>query len=103
MHAGTLQTGADGHLATRLQHAGGGTQTLGVELRVAHSLPVAPQILNTVSSFLGVRGVASDGGEKRSPMPRVEVSVPPMRPHFSVFAAGSVEGLGRLAQVFLDM
>src|SRR2546426_621813 len=44
VHAGPLEPGPDCHFASSLQDAGGGTQTLCVELRIAHAMAVAKNV-----------------------------------------------------------
>src|SRR6267378_2930369 len=40
VHPGAFETRADGHLASGLHNASGSTQTLSVELRIAHAFSV---------------------------------------------------------------
>src|ERR1017187_7429578 len=47
VHASPFEPGADHHFASRLEDAGGGAQTLGVKLRVAHASAIAEDILRT--------------------------------------------------------
>ncbi len=65
MHTGAFEARADGHFASGLYNAGGSAQALGVELRIAHTLAVGLEIMETATSRIGARELASDGGEER--------------------------------------
>jgi len=63
MHSGTFEACADGHLATGLYNARRSTQALGVKLRIAHTLAVSLEIVETTASLIGARDLAPDRGE----------------------------------------
>jgi hypothetical protein len=55
MHSGTFKACADGYLASGLYHAGGSTQALGVELRIAHAFSVGLEIMEAAAGLLRTR------------------------------------------------
>ena len=61
MHTGAFETRANGYLASGLDNAGGSAQALGVELRIAHTLAVGLEIVETATSLIGARDLAADG------------------------------------------
>ena len=62
MHAGPLESGPNRHFASGLQNAGRGTQTLCMELWVAHATTVANNVCGTFCRFIG----GADMGPERS-------------------------------------
>ena len=62
MHAGPLEPGPDRYFASGLQDAGGGSQTLYVELWTAHALAIAKDVDGTLGRFTG----GGDMGPKRA-------------------------------------
>ena len=63
VHPGAFETRADGHLAPGLHHASGSTQTLSVELRIAHAFSVSLEIMEAAAGLFRTRYLAPDGGE----------------------------------------
>jgi hypothetical protein len=63
VHTGAFEARTDGHIASRLHHAGGSAQALGVELRVAHTLAVSLEIVEAAARLLRTRYLVPDGGE----------------------------------------
>src|SRR6266404_3049866 len=54
VHPGAFEPRTDGHLAPGLHHAGGSTQALRMELRIAHAVSVGLEIVETATRVLGV-------------------------------------------------
>src|ERR1700758_122625 len=60
VHACAFEAGADHHFASSLEDAGGGTQTLGMKLRVAHASTI---VENVHRAFSGLGRGSSMGFE----------------------------------------
>jgi len=52
---------ANGHFASGLDNARGRAQTLGVEFRIAHTLAIGLEIMETATSQIGARDLAGGG------------------------------------------
>src|SRR3989442_8630870 len=50
-HSSSFEPGSDDHFAAGLEDAGGGTQTLGTKLRVAHAGAIADDVQRAFSCF----------------------------------------------------
>jgi hypothetical protein len=79
VHPGTFKSRANGNLASGLDNAGGSAQALGVELRIAHTLAVGLEIVETTASFLKVGYLAPDGVEQSQEFSGVEFFLPSLR------------------------
>ena len=63
MHAGPFEAGADDMLAAGLDDTGGDTQAHGAELRVAHAVTVAAEVVDATPRRV-VAGVAAQGAQQ---------------------------------------
>ena len=63
VHAGPLESGSDRYFASGLENAGGGTQTLCLELWVAHATPVANNVGGTFCRFNGGADIGPEGAD----------------------------------------
>src|ERR1035437_8584861 len=59
MHASPLEAGSDYHFASSREDAGGGTQTLGVKLRVAHTSAIVEDVHRAFGRLGGGSGMGS--------------------------------------------
>src|ERR1039457_6425187 len=60
MHARPFEPSPDHHFASSLEDAGGGTQTLGVELRVAHASAIVENVHGAFGRLGGGSGMGSE-------------------------------------------
>jgi hypothetical protein len=59
VHSGPLERGGDGEFAAGFDDAGGSTETLRVELWIAHALPIAVDVLKTSAGIVAALGMAA--------------------------------------------
>jgi hypothetical protein len=60
VHTGAFETGANRQLTSGLDYSGGSTQTLGVEIGIAHTVAVGLEVMEAAPRFIGARDVAAD-------------------------------------------
>jgi hypothetical protein len=80
VHAGALETRADGNLASGLNHAGGSAQALGVEFGIAHTVSVGLEIMETAAGLIRARDLAAESLEQSWESSSVEFLLPAFRP-----------------------
>ena len=61
IHTGALEPGTDGDLASRLDHAGGSTESLGVESRVTHASPTVEEVQRAWGGLGAGRAMGQQG------------------------------------------
>jgi hypothetical protein len=103
VHTGAFETRANGNLASSLDHAGGSTEALGVELRIAHTLSVGLKIMETATRLIGARDLAADGLEQSRESSGVEFLLPAFRPRRSSRRSGTVQSFPDITQVLFGM
>jgi len=103
VHTGAFEARAYGHLASGLDKAGGRAQAMSVELRIAHTLAVGQEIMETATSQIGARNLASDGVEQSSEFFGVEFSLAAFCPLSSPWGGGAVRSFSEITQIFFDM
>ncbi len=100
MHPGAFEARADGHLASGLDNASGSTQTLGVELRIAHTLAVGLEIMETATSLVGARNLAAEGLEQSLESSAVEFFLAAFGPLRRSWSSETVQSFAPLAPVY---
>src|SRR5437660_10776896 len=103
VHAGTFEARANGHCATGLDHAGGGAQALRVELRIAHTLAVGLEIMETATSQIGARDLVADSVEQSWEFSSVEFFLAALCPLRSSWGDGTVESFSKITQIFFGV
>jgi hypothetical protein len=103
VHTSAFETRADGKLASGLDHAGGSTQTLGVELGIAHTLSVGLEIMETATRLIGARDLTAEGMEQSPESSGVEFIFPALSPLRSSWRSGTVQSFSDSTQVLFGM
>ena len=103
VHAGALEPGADGELASGLDDARRHAKTPRPELRIAHPVAVAGQVVDTLAGLLAGLAVGAQFSQDRIEPPGVQLVPPVLAPPDGQVRAGAVDGLGDITQMPLGV
>jgi hypothetical protein len=101
VHPGPLEPGADGGLATGLHDARRGAQTLGTELGVTHTLAVSGDVPQALARLIVGASMHLQSSKDGFDLALFQLVAPLFAPLLAEFAAGTVDRLGRGAEVTL--
>ena len=76
---------------------------MGVEFRIAHTLAVGLEIMETATSPIGARDLATDGLEQSDELSGIEFFLAAFCPLSSPWGGGTVKSFSESTQIFLGM
>ena len=103
VHSSTFEARANGHLASGLDNAGGRAQALGMELRIAHTIAVGLEIMETATSQIGARDMTTNGVEQSWEFSGIEFFLAAFCPLGSPWGGGTVKGFSKITQIFFGV
>ena len=103
VHAGALEASADGHLAAGFDDAGGGAETLGVKLGVAHAVTVGLEVVESAAGVFTGGGMAAERRQQSVEAACVQFLMSAFDPCRGARVGGSVESFGQVAEVLLGV
>ncbi len=96
MHPRSLAACSDGGLAAGLDDARSDAQALGTELRVAHAVAVAGDVVETLARLIVGVGVEAKRREDVVDLALVQLIAPLLGPLLCQVATGAIDGLGHI-------
>src|SRR6056297_896914 len=102
-HAGALETGTDGDLASGFDHTGRDAQTHGTEPGVIHPMPVALDVAQTSARFLMCIGMVCQGVDEVVEVALVKFVTAVFGPLFPEFAGWAIKHPGHIPEMAFGM
>src|SRR5262244_1922620 len=102
VHSSAFEAGTDDHLAASLEDTGGGTQALGMKLRITHASPIAEDVQRAFSGFRASLSLAAELMNHVTQSTLIQLRATLFRPWFACLRGGE-NRMGDAIQSFFGM
>jgi len=103
VHAGALEPGTDGDFASRLDNAGGSTQTLRMKVGITYPFAIVPKVFGALACFIVLECSLVECMQKGLDAALVEFVIALLNPLPALFTVGAVDYLANIAEVLFGV